>query len=290
MPKAWLILLLLPMMTGCLSRSRKTIPIRPAGIVINASAAQLVENVNYEYNAIHSLTATVLIQASVSKSRQGEASDYTPFPGYILLRKPGELRVLGLVPVLHTHAFDMASDGANFKLVIPSKNKAIVGADVVAKRSRNALENLRPFMFLDAMLVRTIQPAEQVLLTTHTDTVQDPSHKFLMEKPEYDLTIVRPKPGSQILTAVRVIHFKRENLQPYKQDIYNQDGALEEQVIYGDYQEFGKTRFPGVITIRRPLDEYQIVLTIQKLTLNQDLKDDQFKVEIPDGTVIQKLE
>jgi hypothetical protein len=282
---------LISMTSGCAIRhSRKTMPVRAPSVVMSADAAQLVENVNRADAAIHTLTATVTIQASVMKALQGTASDYTPIPGIILLRKPGDLRVLGRVPVVLTTAFDMASDGKSFTLMIPHNNKAIVGPDAVTKKSPNALENLRPFMFVDAMLVRAIRPEEQVLLTTDTDTIEDPSHKFLLEKREYDLTIVQPKPGSQFLSAVRVIHFNRTNLLPYQQDIYDKDGALAEQVIYGDYQDFGKERFPGVVTIRRPQDEYQIVLTIQKLTLNQDLKDDQFKVKIPEGIAIQKLD
>ncbi len=54
--------------------------------------------------------------------------------------------------------FDMASDGKNFTLVIPSKNKAVKGSNSVKKKSANQLENLRPGFFLDAMVVRGLEP------------------------------------------------------------------------------------------------------------------------------------
>ena len=51
------------------------------------------------------------------------------------MRKPEMLRVLGRVPVLGTRAFDMVSDGKNFTLWIPSKNKAIKGSNSLKKKS-----------------------------------------------------------------------------------------------------------------------------------------------------------
>jgi outer membrane lipoprotein-sorting protein len=48
--------------------------------------------------------------------------------------------------------------------------------------------------------------------------------------------------------------------------------------------------FPGVVTIKRPLEEFQIVLTIQKLVLNQSLADDQFELKFPDDVKVQRLE
>ena len=97
---------------------------------LTADAAQLESEINKTYDAIHSLNATVDFRASVGGEKRGKVTDYNvSIRGFILLRKPEMLRVLGLVPVLHTPAFDMASDGKTFKLLIPPKNKAIVGSN-----------------------------------------------------------------------------------------------------------------------------------------------------------------
>jgi hypothetical protein len=76
---------------------------------------------------------------------------------------------------------------------------------------------------------------------------------------------------------------------PAEQDIYDASGDLETQVIYGPYQDFSGTPFPGTITINRLLDEYSITLTVEKLTLNQPLADDQFQLEVPKGYKVQKM-
>ena len=75
----------------------------------------------------------------------------------------------------------------------------------------------------------------------------------------------------QLNKPLRVIHFNRINLKTIGQDIYNADGDLETQVVYGPYQDFNGTQFPGTITINRLLDEFRITLTVEKLELNQPL-------------------
>ena len=56
--------------------------------------------------------------------------------GYILVRKPDMLRMIGLFPIVRNTAFDMVSDGDRFKLSIPAKNKFYVGsAEVIHLRA-----------------------------------------------------------------------------------------------------------------------------------------------------------
>lgn len=282
--------LLLPALTGCLSHTRKLQAPKPPAIVLSAKATELVSSVNERFAAIRTLTATVELQAQVGGARKGAVTDYTSFRGYILMEKPSKLRVLGLVPVLHTHAFDLASNGDFFKLLIPLKSKAIVGRTQVTKKSKNALENLRPSLFFDSMLIRSISPDEQVFVTGETRVYTDAQRKQLLEEPVYDLAIVRRTESGNELRLSRVIRFGRVDLMPFEQDIYDQEGNIETQTIYGPYQNFGTTRFPGTVTIRRPMEEYQITLTIEKLILNQTLTDEQFELKIPEGIPIQQLD
>jgi outer membrane lipoprotein-sorting protein len=44
-----------------------------------------------------------------------------------------------------------------------------------------------------------------------------------------------------------------------------------------------------VIRITRPLDKYEITITVEKISINQSLTDDQFDLKIPEGTVVQTL-
>ena len=292
-PQLWLAAactLALPLLGGCVSRTRLVQQPKLPGVILEATADQLVDSINKLYDATDSLSATVEFQASVGGERKGKVTDYTSFSGYILLSKPERLRVLGLVPVLHTRAFDLASDGENFKLLIPSKNKAIVGSATLTTMSLNPLENMRPSVFFDSLLIHSIGPSDLVTLTSEMKTVQDPKTHQLLAAPEYDLTVVRRKENSHQLIPQRVVHFSREDLRPHEEDIYDAQGSIQTQAVYGTYQQFGSVSYPSSITIKRPLEEYQIVVTVQKLIVNQKLAAEQFELKIPDGTMVQQLQ
>jgi len=298
MRRDWLKLLalLLPVLTGCLSHTRKLQQPKPAGMAMNADAVQLVEAINYRFDKVNNLTATVDFAASVGGAHKGQETDYTSIRGYIIFQKPKMLRVLGLVPVLHTHAFDLASNGESFTLLIPPRSRAIVGSNSVTSPAANPLENMRPEFFLDAILIHSIPSDRIVSLTNSSTTTMDPRTKQLIETPQYELTVLNPgqaggPPGiARVFQAQRVIKFSRVDLLPTEQDIYDKDGDLETQVLYGKYQTYSGIQFPSTITINRTLEEYRIGLTVEKVIFNQPLPDDQFvPPKIPAGYKVQRM-
>jgi len=278
------------LLSGCLWTTRRLpVPKTPA-VVQTVAPEDLVKRLNDRWAELNTLNATVEIQASVLKSKEGVAKDYTSFRGHILMRKPDLLRVLGQVPVLGTRMFDMASDGNRFTLYIPSQDKAVEGPTALTKRSPNRMENLRPGFFFDAMVVRGLQPDDFYSVTADSDTIVDASKKHLLLIPEYVLSIMRRKKGSQELTPARVIVFHRDDLMPYRQDMYDNNGNLETEVIYSRYADFGGGLYPSVVTIKRPMDDYQAILTVDKVVQNMPLSNDQFEIKVPEGTKIKKLD
>ena len=278
------------LLSGCLFTTRKLPVPRAPQVTQTASGQELVAKLNARWDALQSLNATVDIQASVMKSKEGVAKDYTSFRGHILMRKPDLLRVLGQVPVLGTRMFDMASDGTNFTLLVPSKDTAFKGPSKLHKKSANTIENMRPGFFLDAMIVRGLEPDDLFTVTADTDTMEDVTKKHLLLIPEYILSVMQRSPNSQELRPLRVIHFHREDLLPYQQDLYDDQGNLETEVMYGRYVDYGDNKYPSTVTIKRPLEDYQVVLTVEKVIENMPLNDDQFQIKIPEGTKIQALE
>jgi outer membrane lipoprotein-sorting protein len=45
-----------------------------------------------------------------------------------------------------------------------------------------------------------------------------------------------------------------------------------------------------LIDIKRPIDEYALKLQVTKLTLNQQLENDQFELKIPPGVKVQQMD
>jgi hypothetical protein len=297
MRRDWLKLLalVLPVLTGCLSHTRKLQQPKLAGAVMNADAVQLVEAVNKRYEQVNSLTATVDFAASVGGAHTGKQTDYTSIHGFIIFRKPEMLRVIGQLPLIRTTAFDLTSNGITFTFTIPPKSKVIQGSTSVTTKVANPLENLRPQVFLDSIVIRGIAADRIVTLTTSSTRTLELRTKQFIETPLYDLTVLNPgqvNPAAglpQVDKPTRVIHFSRIDLMPNGQDVYNSEGALETKVSYGPYQDFNGVSFPRTITIDRPLEEYRITVTVEKVIVNVDLPDKQFEQTVPKGYKVEKM-
>lgn len=281
--------LVLPALSGCLWHTRRVPMAKMPATVLTATPEQLVEIINRQYDAIDTMNATVTFTATEGGTLNGKVKTITPFSGYILLRKPESLRVFAFVPVVHTRAFDMASDGRTFQLWIPSKNKVIEGTNTVTVKSSNAIENMRPHIFFDSLLIPKITPGDKLIMTSDSDVMVNPKTKKLQVRPEYLLTVARPQGDSNVQLAERVIQFDRTDLRPVEEDMYDDSGQVQTVTTYGSTQTFGTEHYPGTITIRRPLEQYQILITFQTLRVNQTLNDEQFELTIPKGTPVEKL-
>ena len=283
----------LPGMTGCAwlltSKRKLPVPVAPS-IVQTVTGEELVGRLNDQWSKFETMTAKVDIQASHLQVKQGEATDYPTFRSVLLLRKPGMLRIRGLAPVVQSVLFDLGSDGTKFTLMVPPKSKAYTGLNAGRGKSPNWYENLRPGFLFDAMMVRGLSEDELYSVTAETVTEEDATKKHLIARPEYVLSVMRRKAGTQELAPVRVIRFHREDLMPYEQDLYDDKGALETQVLYSGYLDFHGMMYPGTITLKRPQDEYELVMGVETVTANIPLKDSQFEVMVPEGTPVQKLE
>jgi outer membrane lipoprotein-sorting protein len=259
-------------------------------MLLGANLDQLIAQTNARYESIQTLNATVEIQATVGGGRKGQVTQYPAFSGYIFVRKPEDIRVLLKLPLLGSVALDMVSDGKQWKLWSPQKNLALEGTSEVTTPSKNPLENLRPAVFFDSLLVRAVQPSEIVSPTSDIRDIENPKKKHdIVEEPDYDLEVLS-EPKGQIVHTLRVVHISRENLLPYQQDIYNDQGQVVTRAFYSEYQKFGDISFPTHILIRRPLDELSLSIVISKLTFNQKLEDDQFEVDVPAGIPVKKIE
>jgi outer membrane lipoprotein-sorting protein len=287
--RAMLACLPLLALSGCLKHTRILEKPQAPAVVLSASATQLIQQLDDRYDAIHSMNVTVLIRASVGGAAKGKETDYTSIRGYILLRQPSMLRVLGMLPVIETRAFDMVSDGNRFTLLIPPKSLVITGTGTVTTPSSNALMNLRPAVFFDSLLIKKVEPEDLVYVTSDTGIVHDPKTHHLIAEPDYELGILRRIGTSQQLRPERVVHISRTNLQPFQQDEYDSHGILVTRTLYSDYRTFDQIPYPTKIVISRPIDGYQLSLTIEKLTFNHPLANDQFVLKIPSGTKTQKL-
>src|SRR5256885_1928328 len=83
-------------LTGCLFRRHAPEHTIATNVHLQqATLEQLVKNINAEADQIKTLNATVDIAASSGGPKKGKVTDFTEISGYILMRAPDMLRMLG---------------------------------------------------------------------------------------------------------------------------------------------------------------------------------------------------
>jgi outer membrane lipoprotein-sorting protein len=284
-------ILVLPtlLLTGCLFRSRTVEPPFISIQLKTATQQQLIDYINSQAASIQSMEATVDIDTTVGGVKKGKVTDYEEIRGYVLARKPAMLRMIGLMPIVRNKAFDMVSDGDGFKLWIPAKNRFVVGRnDVETPNPSQPLENLRPQHIYDALLLRRVDPQNEIaVLENDTELVTDAKSRKV-SRADYVVDVIHK--GDQGWTLSRKIVFSRTDLLPHRQLLYDDQGNVATNAVYNNYKEEAGVQFPWQIEIARPQEEYDITLNIVKLDLNQSLSDDKFVLEQPPGAEVVHLD
>ena len=231
------------------------------------------------YGSIDSFQATVDMTPSVGSVYKGAITEYKDVRGFVLFRKPGEIRVLAQYPVVRTTAFDMVSNGTDFRFYLVAKNLFVTGSNAAPATSKNTLENLRPDAFLGSMMVR---PAE---VGVETPVLFDDTDE---ENATYILLFLRKAPNGDLILG-RNVWFDRTDLTIIRQMMFDDDGTILSDTRYGKWKPREGSLFPGHIDINRPKDGYGVVMDVMDVKMNVHLGDDKFVLAQPDGTTLQTI-
>jgi hypothetical protein len=243
-----------------------------------ADQASLIESIARQYTMVRDFSATVDMAALVGSSEKNQIVEYKDVRAYLYFRRPADLHLVGLYPVIRTTAFDMVSNGADFKLYVPKDNSFTVGRNDVQTVSGKKLENLRPQHFLEAIRVRPVDPTvDKVLMENLTDE----------EYFYYILYLIHADNGH--LALVRSIWFSRLDLRMARQLIYDAAGNIVSDARYSDWHSFDNVPFPKHIEIHRPREGYGATIDIVKMDINKGVSDDKFVLEQPEGTVLKTV-
>ncbi|MBI3405033.1 MAG: hypothetical protein HY046_06205 [Acidobacteria bacterium] len=262
---------------GCaVSKKTKVEPalIRPA---MDATLPELVERYNRFATAVRSVNLTVELRPVAGSTYSGVIEEYHQIRGFILAQRPSSIRMIGQAPVVSKNIFDMVSDGETFHIFIPPKNKFIVGPANLERPATKPIENLRPQHLIDALFWKELT-AQATLFIEELDA-----------SPEryYVLTELR---GSVSPEIARKIWFDRIDLQVARVQTFAAGGRMVTDVKYADWQAAPPaTAFPYQIDMRRPHDDYSLGITVTKVSLNEEIAADRFKLEQPAGTELVRV-
>jgi len=274
---------------GCLLRTRPVEETYSKTPLKGSSQNALIESINRQADKIKSLQATVDIDMSVGGAKKGLVTDYKEIRGYVLARKPAMLHMIGLLPIVRTTAFDMVSDGQQFKLWIPPKNRFLVGRNQVqVENSDQPMESIRPQDIYDSLLIRPIDAEHDIAVLENGYEILHDSKGHRVLQADYELVVIRKSATGWGLS--RKIVFSRTDLQPHRQYIYDDQGNLVTDARYASYKDYDGINFPSRIEIFRPREEYDITLTMLKVEFNKPLRDDQFALAQPPGAEVVNLD
>jgi hypothetical protein len=282
---------------GCVFRTRPVEDQYSKVPLKEATQQGLIDGINQQAEAIQSLKATVDIDSSIGGIKKGYATDYKEIRGYVLARKPGALHMIGLMPIVRTTAFDMVSDGQDFKLWMPTKNRFVIGKnDIATPNTDQPMENIRPQDIYDALLIHHIDPAtETAVREDGYEILHDEKGRRILQD-DYELIVIQKYDKGCTQGCVehpwleRKIIFGRTDLKPHRQYIYSEDGKVVTDARYAEYKDYDGVSYPSRIEIFRPQEEYDFTMNMLKVDINKLLTDDQFDLQQPPGADVIHLD
>jgi outer membrane lipoprotein-sorting protein len=263
---------------GCghaVTKSTK-VPVAERPVAREASEQELLDRYNVLARGLKSIDATLELKPTAGTKYSGVIDEYHEVKAFLLASRPYNIRMIGQVPVVGKTVFDMVSDGQTFEVSIPPKNKFLVGQVAMERQSSKPIENLRPQHLVDAVLWPEVRKEEVVLI----EEFNDENARY------YVLTVLRGGYKSEIL---RKIWFDRADLRVVRLQAYGPKGVLLSDVRYANWQPVSAgsaEEYPMSIRIERPHDEYRLDLAISKISLNETLDAERFKLEAPAGVEV----
>lgn len=278
----FLFVLLLLAQASCISKKR-VVPVDQRLLPAqSATRADLLHSLEEKSNQVQTLQATVALDASGGAMKTGVLTEYRQTKGFVLIDRPAHIRMKAQAPLALATVFDMVSDGREYRVSIPIKNKFIIGDTNAPAKDKNPILNLRPQHVVNALFV-DIRPY-----------LKDPQTRSTLEETTegrrsfYVINFINI--AAQDAELIEKIWIDRADLQVVRKQIFAKDGKIDTDVEYSEYEVKGSVPFPQVITIRRPNDDYTLKMTFQTTKLNETLAADAFNLERPAGSELVQLE
>ncbi len=275
--------------TSCLVRTRVERALPTARTA--ATIEELTEKLE-AFGRIRTMKSTVELRLSVVTDEQagggkGTAEDsdlrkvreFTEVRGFILIERPSKIRTIAELPVVKSKAFDMVSDGVEFKVHIPPKNRFLIGDAATNGRSKRRVDRVRPQHLLEAVLVdppRESEPHRMLENVLYGDRA-------------YQVVHLMSAGAEGKLRLSRKIWFDRGGFHIARMQAFDDEADLVTDAFYTEWGEAEGLPYPGMVFLSRPKDGYEVQLRIVKPGLNEELSDRSFELKAPKGVEIERI-
>ena len=284
----------------------------------NATQSELLEQIR-RFARVNSLRAKMDFKfEDNSYADVGIAEKYKTADGEIVVQRPANIFLKVQVPFIKTDVVQMTSDGEKFRVAIledggSGKFKKFVlgtnnadysvlqkgvsqmdlnGNGKELKQNVNAFSNLRPQHFTDAMLMRSVDAANNVYIQStilqEEEDVKKPSKSPLRKvlRGYYLLDELRKSTDGSLSVSRRFWFDRVGGIRLARQQIFDDKGEIESDIVYGNtgnLTESGEyNSLPLRIEVTRPKERYKMSLTYQSpesVSIGQDFPKDAFVLE-----------
>jgi hypothetical protein len=174
----------------------------------------------------------------------------------------------------------MVSDGKQYRVSIPLKNKFIVGNANAPGKEKNPILNLRPQHIVNALFVDIMPYLANSQVRSTLEEAVDGRRSY------YVFSFINI--GENTAQLMEKLWIDRTNLEVTRKQILE---PTERSIPTSNTQDTtpGDVAFPSVILIQRPTDDYSLKMTFQKTSVNET-RHDSFNLECRGARLVQRTE
>lgn len=269
------------LLVGCsASRTRFVPPDELPFTALDATREALLEKLRSDSGRIQTIRASVNYLASGDlRGESGELSErtYDSVRGGLAVDRPSLIRMNANTTLGLVQAFDMSSDGQEFRLSVPPQGKFYWGPNdgQIEGAGKNPLLTLRPHHVLQSLFVDVRPYLENTRVVQSFAEVSEGRRRF------YVFSFIDA--SGQEGRLLERIWIDRRNLEVGRKQMFSENGAVELQVDYDFYEEIDGIVFPRVVAIDRPVEGASLRIEFLDTELNAELDAALFQLPYPQG-------
>jgi hypothetical protein len=248
------------------------------------SAQELVAAYNAQAALVHSLQASTVLRLQDGAELKSTIHDARPFPASLEFKAPNQVRLTGVVPFSARRSFDMASDGREFRLLVPDGNvmRLILGPVDAPGNSLNPRENIRPQLILEAIF---LLPAKLVGHVDHPGSRNNREETIQVEL----TTSTGSHENAQLEFDLRNGDLARISLE-------NAKGQPATDVAYSNWQDESSSEnggrqvcFPRQMLISQQQPYRELEIRFLSVEVNGSILPSQFQLNPPHGIQVTRV-
>jgi hypothetical protein len=242
-----------------------------------ASRQDLIDTIQ-RIAAVQSMKAVIDITLTVQADERDRETLYPDVRGALVIRRPGWIRTNAQSPGGIATVYDMVSNGEEFRVHLPWRNRVYEGKTALTHVSENRAENIRPQHMLQAIMLEPIDDERNVVLDIE-----------MYGQSGYQVLHVIEKGPGDFFRIRRKYWFSRSDLELSRLMILDDKTEVATDAWYRDWLEDKGLPYPQHIRVERPQDGYGLEIEILKPGLNEEIPDSSFQLTLPDNIEIEEV-